>query len=220
MISVTIRGCVSVESGGGGIYMGNVNSVKIESSTFSENSALGKEGKGGGLLYECDKEMTGYACSMELTNNNFSSNVAEFEGGSISVTIASIRSIEGNKFENNTSQYGGDISKTISKIGSNAHFMNGNESFLGELDITAVSGQSLIHPLYIYLEDEDGSLILSDSGSTIHFSTSDQSTTLGGYLLTANMGNISFQQLNVVADPMTSTSNIYILYLIINLYQH
>ena len=204
-------------SGGGGIYIGNVNTINISSCSLSSNTASGSEGKGGGILFACDNQDANFSCNTLFLDNKFSENTAEIEGGGIATLIASISDVTGCNFTNNTSGYGGDVAKTLTTIVANHPLENANSTHLGDITITVASGQTMTDTIYIYLQDEDGTLIQSDSSSTILLTVQANSTaTMTGNHITAKNGNFSFDELVVTATPQTLIG-IYI-YIYIHIY--
>ena len=221
-----ISSCIARISGGGGIYAGNVNLLRIISSSLRDNSAEGvNAGRGGGVLFDCDNLESNYTCSTDFQDNIFTNNRAEVEGGGIATLIASISDLEGCTFQNNTSAYGGDITNSLTSIVANKPLLNANYTHLGDILLTLASGQPMTDPIYIYLQDQEGNIITSDSSSTLLFTAVDQSTSMTGNLITAKNGNFSLHPLLAVDAPNKLISIyiyiycryiIYIYYIVLN----
>ena len=194
-----------------------MNGLNISSSNLINNSAKGNEaGRGGGILFNCDDQDANYSCSTTFIDNIFSLNTAEVEGGGIATLIASISDLKGCTFENNTSTYGGDVTKTLTNITANKPLQNANSTHLGDIIITVASGQPMDDPIFIYLQDEDGIMITSDSSSTLMLTAQSDNTSMTGNLITATNGNFSLQGL-ITIDAPTTLSSIYI-YIYISIY--
>ena len=207
-----INNCKSTRGGGGGMYIGNIKELNISSCKFFDNVASGELGGGGGILFECDNLGGNYPCLAQITNNQFTSNMADIEGGAIMTTIASLPNLSSNIFLDNQSLYRTNMAKTLTTVQTNYQLNGGNGGeYLGEIDVHLVSGQLMLIPISILLKDEDGNLITSDSESTLYVhDILNQKVTLVDNLITAVNGVMLFDKLKVTHIPNSSISNIYI----------
>ena len=222
MKNMDIANCTSTEGGGGGMYVGNIKQLNISESRFRNNIANGQSGRGGGLLFECDNLGLNYLCLAHISDSQFTSNLADIEGGAIMAIIANLPNLisAGNIFLDNESLHRPNIGKTLTILECNYKLKRGNDKFLGEIAVNLVSGQFMQNPIIISLKDQDGNLITSDSDSTLYVDDIlDQNVILVDNLITANNGVMFFDKLKVTHIPNSSISidNIYI-YICIYIY--
>ena len=161
--------------------------LDINSSTFRNNSAVGKSGRGGALTLLCSDGSK--SCAYRIHKNIFELNRAVVKGGAISWEQV-MPALTANVYDSNSALYGSDIS-------SFPAYLSTDSSAITEI----ASGQTYPGLFFIEVRDHYSQIVGTDNSVTAELSVDNGTSIYGSTKAVAVKGKILFDGFTIVATP-------------------